>query len=79
VPQDIPEVRLDAAGGNLALSHVLKQAGLTSSTSEAIRMVEQGGVKLNGEKVSDRLMTFTGGEQIVLQVGKRKFARVTIT
>jgi tyrosyl-tRNA synthetase len=78
VPDNMPEVTLDAAGGSLAIPQILKQAGLTSSTSEALRMVEQGGVKLNGEKVSDKALKLGKGE-IVLQVGKRKFARVTIT
>jgi tyrosyl-tRNA synthetase len=58
---------------------VLKQAGLTTSTSEALRMIEQGGVRLNGEKVSDKAHQLAKGVQVVLQVGKRKFARITIT
>lgn len=78
VPEDIPEVRLDSGGGALPIAQVLKQAGLTASTSEALRMVEQGGVKLNGEKVSDKSMKLSQGDQVVLQVGKRKFARVSI-
>lgn len=78
LPEDMPEVKLDAAGGSIAIQQVLKQAGLTSTTSEALRMVEQGGVKLNGEKVSDKSLRLGKGE-VVLQVGKRKFARVTIT
>ena len=77
VPEQMPEVRLHAAVEGLGLAQVLKQAHLTSSTSEALRMVEQGGVKLNGEKVSDKALRLTKGEY-VLQVGKRKFARVTI-
>src|SRR5688572_16760099 len=76
IPEQMPEVRLNAAGG-LGLAQVLKQAHLTSSTSEALRMVDQGGVKLNGEKVSDKALALAPGEY-VLQVGKRKFARVTI-
>jgi tyrosyl-tRNA synthetase len=58
---------------------VLKQAGLTASTSEALRMIEQGGVKVNGEKVSDKAQKLARGTRAVLQVGKRKFARVTVT
>jgi len=77
IPDKMPEVRLSAAADGLALAQVLKQAHLTSSTSEALRMVEQGGVKLNGEKVSDKALRLVAGEY-VLQVGKRKFARVTI-
>jgi tyrosyl-tRNA synthetase len=77
IPEQMPEVRLNAAAEGLGLAQVLKQAHLTSSTSEALRMVEQGGVKLNGEKVSDKALRLTKGEY-VLQVGKRKFAKVTI-
>ena len=76
-PEDMPQITLDAAGGEMGIAQVLKQAGLTSSTSEALRMLEQGGVKLNGEKVSDKGLKLGPGEA-VLQVGKRKFARVTI-
>jgi len=78
VPEDLPEVKLTAKGAGLALSQVLKQAGLTASTSEALRMIEQGGVKVNGEKVSDKAHQLARGAHVVLQVGKRKFARVTL-
>jgi tyrosyl-tRNA synthetase len=74
----LPEVKLTAKGAGLALSQVLKQAGLTASTSEALRMIEQGGVKVNGEKVSDKAHQLAKGAPVVLQVGKRKFARVTL-
>jgi tyrosyl-tRNA synthetase len=74
----MPRVTVEAAAGGVAISQVLKQAGLTPSTSEALRMLEQGGVKVNGEKVSDKALKLEKGE-VVLQVGKRKFARVTIT
>jgi tyrosyl-tRNA synthetase len=56
----------------------LKQAGLTPSTSEALRMIDQGGVKLDGDKISDRALTIAKGVTVVAQVGKRKFARVTL-
>ncbi len=78
VPADIREVSIDSKGEALALSQVLKQAGLTASTSEAVRMIEQGGVKLDGEKVSDKALKLRKGAPVVLQVGKRKFARVTL-
>jgi tyrosyl-tRNA synthetase len=78
IPADVPSVVLAAGADGLAIGHVLKQAGLTASTSEALRMIEQGGVRLNGEKVSDKGMKIARGARIVLQVGKRKFARVTI-
>jgi len=78
VPDDIPEVILtlpDASG--LGIGAALKQAGLVPSTSEAVRMLEQGGVRVNGETISDRGLKLREG-QFVLQVGKRKFAKVTL-
>lgn len=78
IPDNIPELSIPADADGLAISQVLKQAGLTASTSEALRMVEQGGVKLDGEKVSDKALRLAKGKTAVLQVGKRKFARVTI-
>jgi tyrosyl-tRNA synthetase len=78
IPADMPEVSIPANGDTLALSQVLKQAGLTASASEALRMIEQGGVKIDGEKVGDKAFKLAKGTQSVLQVGKRKFARVTI-
>ena len=78
VPADIPEIRLAPDGDGLVIAQVLKQAGLTASTSEALRMIAQGGVKLDGEKVSDKTLKLGSGGPFVLQVGKRKYARVTI-
>jgi tyrosyl-tRNA synthetase len=79
IPDDMPEVRLAPEGKGLVITQVLKQAGLTASTSEALRLINQGGVKLDGEKISDRTLNLSSGSCFVLQVGKRKFARVTIT
>jgi len=79
IPADVPEVTLVAQRDGLAIALVLKQAGLCASASDAQRLVEQGGVKVNGEKVSDRTLKLARGERAVVQVGKRKFARVTIT
>jgi tyrosyl-tRNA synthetase len=76
VPDEIPEVRL--SGAPLAIGALLKQAGLVPSTSEALRMVEQGGVRLDGEPVSDKALKVAAGT-VVVQVGKRKFARVTLS
>jgi tyrosyl-tRNA synthetase len=78
IPADIREVKIDSKGQSLPLQQVLKQAGLTASTSEAARMIEQGGVKIDGEKASDKALKLARGTRFVLQVGKRKFARVTI-
>jgi tyrosyl-tRNA synthetase len=77
-PAQMPEARIAAADGGLAIPQALKQAGLTASTSEAMRMIEQGGVKLNGVKVSDKSLKLARGDQVVLQVGRRRFARVTV-
>jgi tyrosyl-tRNA synthetase len=78
LPEDMPEVKIAAEDGGLALAQALKQAQLTASTSEAMRMIEQGGVKLDGERVSDRGLKLAKGTVAVAQVGKRKFARITV-
>ena len=79
IPDDIPELQLPGVGQSLAIAQVLKQAGLTGSTSEALRMIDQGGVKIDGCRVDDRQLLLTSGPgSVVLQVGKRKFARVRI-
>jgi tyrosyl-tRNA synthetase len=78
IPDDMPEFSFGSGAEAISLAQVLKQAGLTSSTSEALRMIDQGGVRLNGDKVSDRAAALPRGEPMVLQVGKRKFARVTL-
>jgi tyrosyl-tRNA synthetase len=81
IPEDVPEHTIDIIRTYSvppSLAQVLKQVGLTASTSEAMRMIEQGGVKLNGERVSDKGLVLPKGEQFVVQVGKRKFARVKL-
>ncbi|VVD83586.1 tyrosine--tRNA ligase [Pandoraea iniqua] len=75
VPDDIPEVSLD--GAPLGIAQLLKQAGLVPSTSEANRNIEQGGVRIDGEVVSDKGAKIDAGTYVV-QVGKRRFARVTL-
>jgi tyrosyl-tRNA synthetase len=79
IPDDLPEKILQAGKEGLPIAQLLKQTGLTASTTEALRMIEQGGVKLNGEKVSDKTFRLPCGQMVVVQVGKRKFARVTIS
>ena len=74
MPQDMPEKTVHET----AIVKVLKQADLAPSTSEAARLIEQGGVKVNGEKVNDRNLALRRGETVVIQVGKRKFARVRL-
>ena len=78
IPENMPEVTLTAGEVGIGIAHLLKQAGLTPSTSEALRMIEQGGVRLDGEKVTDKALTIARGNTVVAQVGKRKFARVTV-
>ena len=78
LPQDMLELTVTADAGSILISHLLKQAGLTPSTSEAQRMIEQGGVKLDGERVSDKALKIAAGTTVVAQVGKRKFARITV-
>ncbi len=78
IPEEMPEFSLAAVEGGLAIAQVLRQAGLVASTSEALRMIEQGGVKLDGEKVADKGLKLPAGGPRVLQVGKRRFARVTV-
>jgi tyrosyl-tRNA synthetase len=79
IPEDIEDVSISCGAEGLGIALILKQAGLTGSTSEAIRMIEQGGVRLDGEKVSDRAMVLKPGVTVVLQVGKRKFARISLS
>jgi tyrosyl-tRNA synthetase len=78
MPENMPEVSVQAPDGGMLIGHVLKQAGLTPSTSEAQRMIEQGGVRLDGERVSDKGLKLMSGRTVVAQVGKRKFARITV-
>jgi tyrosyl-tRNA synthetase len=78
LPVDMPEVTVNAPAGGMLISQLLKQAGLTPSTTEAQRMIEQGGVKLDGERVSDKGLRIHAGRTVVAQVGKRKFGRITV-
>jgi tyrosyl-tRNA synthetase len=78
LPADMPEVTVKAPEGGILIGQLLKQAGLTPSTTEAQRMIEQGGVKLDGERVSDKALKLPAGRTVVAQVGKRKFAKITI-
>jgi tyrosyl-tRNA synthetase len=78
LPDDMPEVSVAAAEGGIGIAQMLKQAGLVDSTSEAIRMIGQGAVKLDGERASDKALQLKAGTVVVAQVGKRKFARVSV-
>ena len=78
VPNDMAEYSLDADNGTVPVVNALKLSGLAASSSEAIRAIQQGGVRINGAKVDDRSAVIMSGETVVLQLGKRKFARITI-
>jgi tyrosyl-tRNA synthetase len=79
MPDEIPEKVLPSQDGELGIAHLLKGADLVSSTSEAFRMIKQGAVKIDGERVSDRALQIKAGTTHIYQVGKRKFASVTLT
>jgi len=78
MPEDMAEVTVKAPDGGMLIGQLLKQAQLTPSTSEAQRMIDQGGVKLDGERVSDKALKIAAGRTVVAQVGKRKWAKITI-
>jgi len=78
LPDDMPAVNLATVDGSLPIAQILKLSNLTPSTSDALRMIDQGGVRLDGEKISDKNLTLKAGVSVVVQVGKRKFARITL-
>jgi tyrosyl-tRNA synthetase len=77
LPDDIPEFLL-AADGGLAIANALKEAGLVASTSEGMRMIKQGAVRVNGERLADRALVLARGADVLCQVGKRRFARIKV-
>jgi len=79
LPDDMPEVVVTSVDGQIGIAHMFKQAGLVTSTSEAFRMIAQGSVKLDGSRINDKGIQLKTGEVIVAQVGKRKFARITVS
>lgn len=78
MPDEMPEFSLQAESDGLPIANVLKEAGLVSSTSEAFRMIKQGAVRIDGEKVADREIRLAAGTTAICQVGKRKFARISV-
>ncbi|SEI03700.1 tyrosyl-tRNA synthetase [Rheinheimera pacifica] len=79
LPEDIPDVRVSCDADAMPIANLLKEAGLVDSTSEAIRMIKQGAVKLNGEtRIEDAKLEVVKGSTEIYQVGKRKFARITL-
>lgn len=79
LPDKIKEVSISSQGGSLGIAHLLKEAGLVSSTSEAFRMIKQGAVKIDGERIEDKSLQVSAGSTSVYQVGKRRFSRVSLT
>jgi tyrosyl-tRNA synthetase len=79
IPDDMPELTIDSDGGEIKIANLLKNASLTGSTSDAFRMIKQGAVRVDGERISDKDLSIAAGNTHVFQVGKRRFARVTIT
>lgn len=78
VPDQMPEISLSAEGPGLSVVQALKLSGLSTSTSEAMRGIKQGGVRIDGEKILDKETTIAKGNSVVLQFGKRKFAKIEI-
>ncbi len=80
LPDDIPQLTVSAEGDSMPIANLLKEAGLVASTSEALRMIKQGAVKLNGDtRIDDTRLEVTKGSTAIYQVGKRKFAKVTLS
>jgi tyrosyl-tRNA synthetase len=78
LPEDLPEQTVQTPAAGYPIANLLKDVGLTASTSESNRMIQQGGVKIDGEKLEDSKALILSGHSHILQVGKRKFARVTL-
>ena len=79
LPDDMPEMTVASTNGAIGISHLLKQAGLVDSTSDALRMIQQGAVKLDSARIDDKALQIKAGTIVVAQVGKRKFGKVTVS
>jgi tyrosyl-tRNA synthetase len=79
MPEEIAEVVVASKDGSLGIAHLLKEADLVNSTSEAFRMIKQGAVRIDGERIEDRGLEIQAGTSHIFQVGKRKFARVQLS
>jgi tyrosyl-tRNA synthetase len=79
MPDDMPELSIPSRDGRLGIAHLLREAGLVGSTSEAFRMIKQGAVKIDGARIEDRGLEIDAGTTSIYQVGKRRFARVSLT
>ncbi len=78
IPDDIEEFEMQSTEGSLGIAYIIKDSGMTQSTGEAIRMIKQGAVKIDGEKIADTKLAIEAGTTKIYQVGKRKFAKVTV-
>jgi tyrosyl-tRNA synthetase len=78
VPDDVPEISIILEAESVGIAQLLKMAGLVESTSEAIRAIQQGGVKLDSEKIEDKNLQLKKGAVVIAQVGKRKFAKISL-
>lgn len=78
LPDDMAEINVAVGETGMPIANVIKAAGLVSSTSEAIRLIQQGGVRMDGERVEDRNLLLMAEKTIILQIGKRRFAKVTL-
>ena len=78
IPDEMPEIRLELGSESIGIASLLKQAGMTESTSDSFRMIKQGAVKLDGEKVEDKGLILDKGRVVVAQIGKRKFSRISL-
>jgi tyrosyl-tRNA synthetase len=76
-PDEMPEIELNLAPEGLIITAVLKMSGLVESTSQAARLIQQGGVRIDGEKIEDKNIHFSSKKSVILQVGKRRFAKIT--
>jgi tyrosyl-tRNA synthetase len=79
LPESMPEITLATAGAGMPIAQVAKQSGLVESTSEALRLIAQRGIKLDGDVVADKALVVAAGGTVVLQAGRRRFVRVTLT
>ncbi len=78
LPDEMPELTITTENGEIAIANLLKEGGLVASTSDAFRMIKQGAAKIDGEKITERSLIINAGSTAVYQVGKRKFARITV-
>jgi tyrosyl-tRNA synthetase len=78
LPDDLAEVQVQSCEGRLPIARLLKDAGLVASTSEALRLIQQGAVRIDSERIENRSLELVAGSNHVYQVGKRRVARVLV-